>query len=100
MVEARIPFWTARFDHRRHRLPRRVDVIVVGGGITGVGLARRLVKDGASVLLAERAHPGTGATGRNAGFLLSGVAANYATAARQYGRSRAAEIWQFTLENH
>ena len=75
-------------------------MVVVGGGITGVALARRQVHDGVSVMVAERSFPGSGATGRNAGFLLTGVAANYASATRQYGRSRAAEIWQFTLENH
>jgi glycine/D-amino acid oxidase-like deaminating enzyme len=80
--------------------PRRVDVAVVGGGITGVALARRLVRDGASVCLLERDHLGAGATGRNAGFLLTGVAANYAVATATYGRARAAEIWQFTIDNH
>ncbi|MGI8608723.1 MAG: NAD(P)/FAD-dependent oxidoreductase [Candidatus Dormibacteria bacterium] len=74
--------------------------MVVGAGITGVALARRLTVEGMSVLLVERGHHGSGASGRNAGFLLTGVAANYATATRQYGRPRAAEIWQFTLDNH
>ena len=100
MLEFGTPFWTAAFDAHDANLPRRVDVVVVGAGITGLGLARRLVHDSASVMVVERAHPGSGATGRNAGFLLTGVAANYASAARRYGRSRAAEIWHFTLQNH
>jgi gamma-glutamylputrescine oxidase len=73
---------------------------VIGGGITGVAIARRLARDGTSFLLVERARLGSGATGRNAGFLLAGVASNYAAAAARYGRPRAAEIWQFTLDNH
>lgn len=43
---------------------------------------------------------GTGASGRNAGFLLAGVAESYRQAIQTYGRPRAAEIWAFTVENH
>ncbi len=50
--------------------------------------------------LVERAHIAAGASGRNAGFLLAGVADSYADAVRTYGRSRAQHIWQMTLENH
>jgi glycine/D-amino acid oxidase-like deaminating enzyme len=52
------------------------------------------------VMLVERAHMAAGASGRNAGFLLAGVADNYAKAVRTYGRTRAREIWQMTLDNH
>ncbi len=41
-----------------------------------------------------------GASGRNAGFLLAGVAENYARAVDRYGRATAAEVWAFTVENH
>lgn len=94
------PLWHRPGTSSPGALPRRVDVAVVGAGITGVALARRLVRDGASVCLLERDHLGSGATGRNAGFLLTGVAANYAAATTRYTRARAAEIWQFTIDNH
>ena len=55
---------------------------------------------GTQSALVERAHIAAGASGRNAGFLLAGVADSYADAVRTYGRSRAREIWQMTLENH
>ena len=63
-------------------------------------MARRLVAEGASVALVDRDQPGSGATGRSAGFLLAGVAANYAEASERHGRSTAAEIWAFSLDNH
>jgi gamma-glutamylputrescine oxidase len=94
------PFWQCLASSSLLTPPRRVDVALVGGGITGVALARRLVRDGVSVCLLERDHLGAGATGRNAGFLLTGVAANYLAATATYGRARAAEIWQFTIDNH
>ena len=48
---------------------RRVDVAVVGGGITGCATAYYLARAGASVVLADSAEVGTEASGRNAGSL-------------------------------
>jgi glycerol-3-phosphate dehydrogenase len=54
------------------------DVIVVGGGATGVGIARDLAMRGLDVTLFERGGLGSGTTGRSHGLLHSG--ARYATA--------------------
>ncbi len=95
-----IPVWGEAPRQPEVVLPLRADVVVVGGGITGVSLAYWLGRRGAEVLLLERSRLAAGASGRNAGFVLAGVAANYAEAVERYGRSTAAEIWAFTLENH
>jgi glycine/D-amino acid oxidase-like deaminating enzyme len=55
---------------------------------------------GVDAILVERDHLAAGASGRNAGFLLAGVAENYARAVARYGRTVAAEVWSFTIENH
>ncbi len=81
-------------------LPRRVDVVIVGGGITGVALLDALRRRGADAVLLEREHLAAGASGRNAGFLLAGAAENYARAVERHGRATAAEVWAFTIENH
>lgn len=49
------------------------DVIVIGGGATGAGVARDCSRRGLSVLLIERYDLATGATGRNHGLLHSGA---------------------------
>ncbi len=49
------------------------DVIVVGGGVTGAGVARDCVLRGLSVLLLEHGDLCRGATGRNHGLLHSGA---------------------------
>jgi gamma-glutamylputrescine oxidase len=81
-------------------LPERADVLVIGGGITGVSLMHHLGARGMEGVLVERAHIAAGASGRNAGFLLAGVADSYAEAVLSYGRARAREIWGMTLVNH
>ncbi len=52
-------------------------IVVVGGGITGAGIARDLALRGVPVTLFERDAPASGATGRCHGLLHSG--ARYAT---------------------
>ncbi|MEF8809274.1 FAD-dependent oxidoreductase, partial [Natronomonas sp.] len=49
------------------------DVIVVGGGATGVGIARDLAMRGLDVTLFERGGLGSGTTGRSHGLLHSGA---------------------------
>jgi gamma-glutamylputrescine oxidase len=81
-------------------LPSRAEVVIVGGGITGVALLDALRRRDIDAVLLEREHLAAGASGRNAGFLLAGAAENYARAVKRYGRTTAAEVWAFTIENH
>lgn len=57
------------------------DVIIIGGGATGAGIARDCSRRGLHVLLLERSDIATGATGRNHGLLHSG--ARYAVTDRE-----------------
>ena len=65
-----------------------------------MSLLHHLEKRGIDAVLVERHHLAAGASGRNAGFLLAGVADCYAEAVRLFGRSRARDIWSMTVENH
>ena len=49
-----------------------VDVAVVGGGFTGLAAAYHLLEYGYRTAVLERHRVGWGASGRNAGFLLTG----------------------------
>ncbi|WP_293030554.1 FAD-dependent oxidoreductase [Natronococcus sp.] len=59
-------------------MERRTDVLVVGGGATGTGIARDLALRGVDVTLAERGGLSAGTSGRSHGLLHSG--ARYAEA--------------------
>jgi len=94
------PYWPRPPERYPGSLPERADVLVIGGGITGVSVLHHLRARGLECVLVERGHIAAGASGRNAGFLLAGIADNYAAAVRTFGRARAREIWLLTLENH
>src|SRR2546423_10625017 len=94
------PFWTPPPEKYPGRLPEKADVVVIGGGIAGVSLLWHLSARRIDAVLVERHHIAWGASGRNAGFLLAGVASSYAEPVHTYGRSRAREIWEVTNENH
>lgn len=93
-------FWLDRDAARRQPGPLegdiRADVAIVGGGIAGIACADRLARDGASVVLVERGDLVGGASGRNAGFVLGGVAESYAAACRRYGADRAQRVFAVT----
>lgn len=53
--------------------PVNTDVIIIGGGATGAGIARDCALRGINCILIERRDIATGATGRNHGLLHSGA---------------------------
>lgn len=61
--------------------PQSTDVIIIGGGATGAGIARDCALRGINCILLERRDIATGATGRNHGLLHSG--ARYAVKDRE-----------------
>jgi glycine/D-amino acid oxidase-like deaminating enzyme len=79
----------------KHRYGR-VDVAVVGAGVTGCSCALTLAEAGLSVRVHDGREIAGGASGRNGGFALRGGAAPYDVARKQLGPDRAAELWRLT----
>jgi glycine/D-amino acid oxidase-like deaminating enzyme len=75
------------------------DVAIVGAGVAGIATAYHLTKAGAKPVVLEARAVAEAASGRNAGFLLAGVAENFVAATRRYGDDSALRIWRFTRHN-
>jgi gamma-glutamylputrescine oxidase len=76
--------------------PDRVDVAVIGAGVTGCAAAIALARNGLSVRVHDARGIAEGASGRNGGFALRGGAARYDVARETYGAEGARELWQRT----
>src|SRR5213078_3165983 len=75
-----------------------VDVVVVGGGVTGCSCALTLASSGLRVRLVEAREIAAGASGRNGGFALRGGAMPYDRARETLGVERARRLWQLSEE--
>src|SRR5205807_3559181 len=76
----------------------RVDVAIVGAGITGCSAALRLAEGGLRVRVHDRRAVAEGASGRNGGFALRGGAARYDVARETYGAAESRTLWRWTEE--
>ena len=74
------------------------DVAVVGGGLAGLSAALELAERGFSVTLLEAQQVGWGASGRNGGQAIHGLACDQATIEAQLGLEDARRVWAMTLE--
>jgi len=86
-------------DHPPLDQDTSADVAIVGAGIAGIATAYHLARAGVKPIVLEARTVAEAASGRNAGFLLAGVAENFVAATRRYGEDRALRIWRFTRRN-
>jgi len=93
-----LPFWLEEPSRARSEttVDGRVDVAIVGAGVTGCSAARRLAEAGLRVRVHDERGIAEGASGRNGGFALGGGAARYDVARETYGADRAASYWSWT----
>ena len=101
---ARRPYWHATMpalpDRSGRDLPDSADVVVIGGGYTGVAAARRLAQQGASVVLLEAHHLGWGASTRNGGIIHPGYKWGPKALIRRYGEDQGRALFRETLDGY
>ncbi|MGH2448517.1 MAG: NAD(P)/FAD-dependent oxidoreductase [Chloroflexota bacterium] len=92
-------------DPDEHHFPalegdRETDIAIIGAGFSGIGAALGAAGEGARAIVLERQTVASGASGRNAGFVLAGAAMSFAEARRRLGAEAAREIWRFSDRNN
>lgn len=92
----RSPWAIERFPlpHRPLAADCRVDVVVVGAGITGSLVAEALSATGASVMVIDRALPGRGSTAASTAMLQWELDSSLTELSDLYGFERAARIYR------
>jgi gamma-glutamylputrescine oxidase len=77
---------------------RTADVVIIGGGFTGLSAAVNLAKAGTDVVLIEQHRFGDGASGRNGGQLGTGQRAGPEEMEKEYGFTRAKALFDLAEE--
>lgn len=76
----------------------RADVVVVGGGYTGLHAALNAAERGFSVILLEAGRIGWGASGRNGGQMIPGWRKGASELVERFGRDEARKLFALGLE--
>ena len=95
-----LPYWLDEPYEPRPPLSGDVEVeaCVIGAGVGGLSCARRLAAHGVETLVLERDTVAGGASGRNGGFLIAGLAPFHNDAIDLWGREYARSVYARTLE--
>ena len=85
-------------DRRAVPLPDTADVVVIGGGFTGLSAAHRSAELGASVVLLEAERIGWGASTRNGGMCHPGYKTPLSGLIEKHGRDRAEALYRESID--
>jgi glycine/D-amino acid oxidase-like deaminating enzyme len=95
------PIWLVRKASRSPRYPilsgtHTADVAIVGGGITGAGIAHVFAEAGVQVVLIEAGRVGRGSTAASSALLMQETDEMLGELQQRYGRARANRIWELS----
>lgn len=85
-------------DHPALATPTDADLVIIGGGATGLSAALHAAEAGMRVVLLEAGRIGWGASGRNGGQIIPGLRKGAADLVAAYGPERARALFDLALE--
>lgn len=95
--------WEATANERPKRPvlqgEKTCDVVIVGGGFTGLSVAYHLQQRNVDTVVLEKGVVGGGASGRNGGEVLIGYVESMRSLAKKYGRDAARQMFQMSLDS-
>jgi glycine/D-amino acid oxidase-like deaminating enzyme len=97
-----LPWWQAGFAPAalpEQRLPVQTDVLIVGGGYTGLSAARETAAAGLTTCVLEAGSIGTGCSGRNGGQVAHSLKPSFTKLRSLYGAERAFAICREGFES-
>lgn len=77
---------------------RDVDVLVIGAGLAGCAAAYFAAQAGRDVVITEARDLALGASGRNAGFIITGLDSYYHLSVEKYGEAVTREMWDISKQ--
>jgi glycine/D-amino acid oxidase-like deaminating enzyme len=86
-------------DRSGRPLPEIADVVVIGGGYTGINAARELARRGVAITLVEARTLGYGASTRNGGIVHPGYKWGPRALIRRYGEDTGRALYQETIDS-
>lgn len=95
--------WAATADPEPELLPLRgshqCDVVIVGGGYTGLSAAYHIAKSGRAPVVLEAKRVGWGASGRNGGVVSPKFRVSFPAIAATHGRDMARRMYELAYES-
>lgn len=93
-----VSYWQ---DNSKNSKLIECDVLVIGAGVAGVSAAYWLKQEDPElrVAIVDKGAIGSGATGRNAGFITCGSVEHFNRLVTGHGEQKALEIWQYSEKN-
>lgn len=95
-----ISFWLDQPYDPRPPLETSIetDVLVIGGGITGVSAAYHCSKSGLRTALIEKESIASGSAGKNGGMIVEGFSCDFLETSDRFGETVARSMWNKTVE--
>jgi gamma-glutamylputrescine oxidase len=84
-----------------HSQPLSADIVIVGAGFAGLSTAYWLTEyqQDQRIIIIDRSETGSGASGRNAGFLTKGSAVFYQNLEKKWGPQAALKVFKFAEDS-